>query len=163
MPFQFGSVTQLYPTLRNPMDCSTPGVPVHHQLPDLAQTHIHRVSDAIQPSHPLSSLSSCLQSFSASGSFSNESGLCIRWPKYFGISPSSMPFSWCQIIILFIWQLIMQKSSFVFISGKNTSWTGFPTNESWMMSLSVIMDTNVSIHTKAEQNWNYKAILRYKI
>ena len=41
-------------TLCNPLDCSTPGFPVHHQLPDLAQTHVHRVGDAIQPSHPLS-------------------------------------------------------------------------------------------------------------
>ena len=51
----FSSVTQLYPTLRNPMDCSTPGFPVHHQLPEVTQTHVHRVSDAIQPSHPVSS------------------------------------------------------------------------------------------------------------
>ena len=53
--FQFSSVAQLCPTLCNPMDCSMPGLPVHHQLPKLAQTHVHRVSDAIQPSHPLSS------------------------------------------------------------------------------------------------------------
>ena len=43
--------------LESPMDCSMPGLPVHHQIPELAQTHVHRVSDAIQPSHPLSSLS----------------------------------------------------------------------------------------------------------
>ena len=49
------SVAQSYPTLCDPMDCSIPGLPVHHQLPELAQTHVHRVSDAIQPSHPLSS------------------------------------------------------------------------------------------------------------
>ena len=51
------------------MDCRTPGFPVHHQLPELAQTHVHRVSDAIQPSHPVIPFSSCLQSFPASGSF----------------------------------------------------------------------------------------------
>ena len=50
---QFSSVTQSCLTLCDPMDCSTPGFPVHHQLPELAQTHIHWVSDAIQPSHPL--------------------------------------------------------------------------------------------------------------
>ena len=50
---QFSSVTQLCPTLFDPMDCSTPGYPVHHQLPDLAQIHVHRVSNAIQPCHPL--------------------------------------------------------------------------------------------------------------
>ena len=49
----FISVAQLCPGLCDPMDCSTPGFPVHHQPPDLAQTHVHQVSDAIQPSHPL--------------------------------------------------------------------------------------------------------------
>ena len=52
---QFSSVTQLCTTLSNPMDGSTPGFPVHHQLPELTQTHVHRIGDAIQPSHPLSS------------------------------------------------------------------------------------------------------------
>ena len=52
---QFGSVTQSCPVLCDPMDCSTPGLPVHHQLPELAQTHVHQVGGAIQPSHPLSS------------------------------------------------------------------------------------------------------------
>ena len=52
---QFSSVTQSCPTLCDHMDCSTPGLPVHHQLPELTQTHVHWVSDAIQPSHPLSS------------------------------------------------------------------------------------------------------------
>ena len=52
---QIRSVTQLCPTLCDPMNRSTPGLPVHHQLPEFTQTHVHRVSDAIQPSHPLSS------------------------------------------------------------------------------------------------------------
>ena len=56
-------------TLCNRMDCSTPGLPVHHQLPEFTQTQLHWVGDAIQPSHPLSSPSSCLQYFPASGSF----------------------------------------------------------------------------------------------
>ena len=51
------------------MDCSTPGLPVHHQLPEFTQTHVHRVGDAIQPSHPVTPFSSCLQSVPASGSF----------------------------------------------------------------------------------------------
>ena len=55
MDFQFSSVTQLCPTLWDPMDWSTPGLPVHHHLPEFAQTHIHWVGDAIQPPHPLSS------------------------------------------------------------------------------------------------------------
>ena len=50
---QFSSVAQSCPTLCDPTDCSSPGVPVHHQLPELAQAHIHQISDAIQPSHPL--------------------------------------------------------------------------------------------------------------
>ena len=67
---QFGSVSQLCLTLCNPVDSSTPGFPVHHQLPELSQTHVHQVGDAIQPSHPLSPPSpSWLQSFPASGSF----------------------------------------------------------------------------------------------
>ena len=55
--------------LCDPMDWSTPGFPVHHHFPELGQTHAHQVSDATQPSHPQLSLSSCLQSFPASGSF----------------------------------------------------------------------------------------------
>ena len=53
----FSSVTQSCPTLSNPMDCSTPCLPVHHQLPEPTQTHVHRIGDAIQRSHPLLSLS----------------------------------------------------------------------------------------------------------
>ena len=52
---QFSSVVQSCPTLHDPMNHSTPGLPVHHQLPEFTQTHVHRVSDVIQPSHPLSS------------------------------------------------------------------------------------------------------------
>ena len=64
------SVTQSCPTLCDPMNFSTPGLPVHHQLPEFTQTHIHQVGDAIQPSHPLSSpYSSCSQSLPASESF----------------------------------------------------------------------------------------------
>ena len=63
------SVTKLYLTLCNPMDCSTPGSPVLHHLPEFAQTHVHRINDAIQPSHPVTPFSSCPQSFPPSGSF----------------------------------------------------------------------------------------------
>ena len=75
------------------MNHSTPGLPVHHQLPEFIQTHVHRVSDAIQPSHfchPLLLLPPILPSIRV---FSNESTLCMRWPKYwsfsFSISPSN--------------------------------------------------------------------------
>ena len=65
---QSSSVTQSCPTLCDPMNRSTPGLPVHHQLPEFTQTHVHRVSDAIQPSHSVI-LFSCLQVFPASGPF----------------------------------------------------------------------------------------------
>ena len=69
-PSSVGSVAQSCPTLSDPMNCSMPGLPVHHQLPGFTQTHVHRVSDAIQPSHPLSSPSPPVpQSLPASGSF----------------------------------------------------------------------------------------------
>ena len=78
------------------MDCSTPGFPVRNQLPELTQTHVHRVSDAIQPSHPLLSpslLTFNLSIFSGIRIFSNESVLLIRWSQYwsfsFSISPSN--------------------------------------------------------------------------
>ena len=70
-----------------------PGFPVHHHLPELAQTHVHRVSDAIQPSHPLLSPSPPAFNLPSIRVFSNELTLCIRWPKYwsfsFSISPSN--------------------------------------------------------------------------
>ena len=87
------SVAQSCLILCCPMDYSTPGFPVHHQLPELAQIHVHQVGDAIQPSHPLSSPSPSAFSLSHIRVFSNESALCMRWPKYwsfsFSISPSS--------------------------------------------------------------------------
>ena len=90
---QFSSVAQSCPTLRDPMDCTTPGLPVHRQLPEFTQTHVHSVGDAIQPSHPLSSPLIPPSVFPRIRFFSNESALCIRWPKYwcfsFNISPSN--------------------------------------------------------------------------
>ena len=90
-PVQFSSVTQLCPTLCDPMNPSTPGLPVHHQLPEFTQTHVHRVSDAIQPSHPLSSPSPPAPNPSQNQIFSNESTLRIRWPQYWSFSFSIIP------------------------------------------------------------------------
>ena len=91
--FQFSSVAQSCPTLCNSMDHSMLGFLVLHQLPELSQAHIHRVSDTIQPSHPLSSLSPFAFNPSQQQGFSKESVLHIRWPKYwsfsFNISPSN--------------------------------------------------------------------------
>ena len=85
------SVAQACPTLCDPLDCSTPGLPVHHQLPELTQTHVHWVGDAIQPSHPLSSPSPPAFNPSSIRVFSNESVLCIRWQKYWRVSFSTSP------------------------------------------------------------------------
>ena len=82
----FCSVPKSCLTFCNPMDCSTPGFPVLHYLLDFTQTRVHRVSDAIQPSHPLSSPSPPALNLSQHQVFSNESVLCIRWPKYWGFS-----------------------------------------------------------------------------
>ena len=91
--FQFSSVAQSCPTLCDPMNCSMPGLPVHHQLPEFTQTHAH---ESVMPSshvficHPLLLLPSIFPSIRV---FSSESTLCMRWPKYwsfsFSISPSN--------------------------------------------------------------------------
>ena len=78
----FSSVTQSCPTLCGSMDCSMPGLPVHHWLPELAQTLVHWVRDTMQPSHPLLSPSLLPSIFPSIRVFSNESVLRIRWPKY---------------------------------------------------------------------------------
>ena len=88
---QFSSVTQSCPTLWDPMNCSTPGLPVHHQLPEFTQTYVHRVCDAIQPSHPRSSPSPPAPNPSQNQSFSNELTLLMRWPKYWSFSFSIIP------------------------------------------------------------------------
>ena len=78
---QFSSVAQSCPTLCDPMNRSMPGLPVHHQLLRFTQTHVHRVTDAIQPSHPLSSPSLLPPIPPKIRVFSNESTLRMRWPK----------------------------------------------------------------------------------
>ena len=87
------SVAQLCLTICDPMNHSTPGLPVHHQLPKYTQTHVLLVGDAIQPSHPLLPLLLLPSIFPSIRVFSNESALQIRWPKYrsfsFNISPSN--------------------------------------------------------------------------
>ena len=73
------------------MDCSMPGLPVHHQLPEFTQTHVHWVGDAIQPSHPLLPLLLLSSIFPSIRIFSNEMALPIRWPKYWSLSFSISP------------------------------------------------------------------------
>ena len=98
---QFSSVAQLCLTLCDPMNHSTPGLPVHHQLPEFTQTHIHRVSDAIQLSHPLLSPSPPAPNPPSIRVFSNESTLHMRWPKYWSFSFSIIPSKEIQGLISF--------------------------------------------------------------
>ena len=89
---QFSSVARSCPTLCDPMNRSTPGLPVHHQLLEFTQTHVHQVGDAIQPSHPL--LSHFPPAPNPSPSirvFFNESALRVRWSKYWSFSFSIIP------------------------------------------------------------------------
>ena len=88
---QFSSVAQSSPTFCDPMDCSMPGLPVHHQLPEFTQTHVHRVDDAIHHlilCRPLLLLPPIPPSIR---DFSNESTLLMRWPKYWSFSFSIIP------------------------------------------------------------------------
>ena len=87
---QFSSVAQSCLTLCDPMHCSTPGLPVHHQH-EFTQSHVHRVGDAIQPSHPLSSPLPPAPIPPSIRVFSNESALRMRWPKYWSFSFSIIP------------------------------------------------------------------------
>ena len=80
------SFTKLCPTPCNCMNCSRPGFPVLHQLPEFTQTHVYRVSDAIQPSHPLLTLLLPTLVFPSIRVFSNELVLLIKWPKYWSFS-----------------------------------------------------------------------------
>ena len=83
---QLSSVAQSCPTLCDPTDCSTPGLPVHHQPPEFTQTHIHWVDDAIQPSHPLSSPSHPAFNPPQHQDLFQWVTLHIRWPKYWSFS-----------------------------------------------------------------------------
>ena len=91
MVLLFCSVARSCPTLCNPTKCSTPGFSVLHYLPELAQTHVHWVSDAMEPSHPLLPPSPLPSIFPNIRVFPSESALHIRWPKYWSFSFSMSP------------------------------------------------------------------------
>ena len=97
------SVAQSCPTLCDPMDCSTPGLSVHRQLQEFTQTHVHRVSDAIQPSHPCRPLLLLPSVFPSIRVFSNDWPLHIRWPKYRSFSfTTSLPNEYSELISFWI-------------------------------------------------------------
>ena len=104
-------VVQSCLTLCNPMDCSMPGFPILHHPTELAQTHVHWISDAIQPSCPLSSPSP--PAFPSISVFSNESALYIRWPKYWSFSFKISPSDEHSGLISFRWCLYVNPNLFV--------------------------------------------------
>ena len=118
--FQFGSVTKLCLTLCDPMDCSTPGFPVHHQLPELAQTHIHWVHDAIQPCHLLSSPSPSTFNHSQHQDLFqwiiSSHQVAKYWSFSFSISPSNEYQYWFPLELTGLISLPSQGLSRVFSS-----------------------------------------------
>ena len=107
--------TQLCLTLCNPMDCSTPGFPVLHYLPEYVQTDVHWIGDTMQPSHPLSSSSPPAFNLSSIKVFCNKSALCSRWPKYWSFSFSTIPFNEYSGLISFIFFFWYYRFLFVCI------------------------------------------------
>ena len=140
---QFSSIDQLCLTLCNPMYYSMPGLPVHHQLPELTQTHVHWVSDAIQPSHPLSSPSPCLQSFPASGSF-QMSQFFISGGQSIGVSASASVLP----VNIQDW-FSLQLTGWIFLQSKDSQ-ESFPTptvQKHQFFSTQLSLWSNSHIHT----------------
>ena len=96
---QFSSVTQSCPTLCNPTNHSTPGLPVHHQLLEFTQTHIHRVGDAIQPSHPLLSPSLPAPNPSQHQGLFQWVNSSMRWPKYWSRTLCNLAFQDLKMVM----------------------------------------------------------------
>ena len=116
--FQFSSVTQSCPTLCDPKDCSTSGLPVHHQLLEFTQTHVHWVGDAIQSSHPLLPPSPPALNLSQHKGLLKWVSSRIRWPKYwsfsFNISPSKESSGLISFRMDWLWTLDLSKTIFHF-------------------------------------------------
>ena len=120
------SVARLRPTVCEPMDCSTPGFPALHCHPELAQTHVHWVSDGIQPSHPLQPLLFLPSIFPSFRVLSNESALHPRWPKYwsfsFSISPSNEFQGWFPLWLTGLISLLSKGFSKAFNTTIQKHW-----------------------------------------
>ena len=147
------------------MDCSTPGFPAHHQLPELAQTHAHRVGDIIQPFHLLSSPSLPAFILSQHQVFSHESVLRIRWPKYWSFSFSislsneysgliSFRMDWLDLLTV---QGTLKSLLLAFGSSKNQeSYRNTSTSILLTMPLTVWITTNCG---KFFKRWEYQTTL----
>ena len=137
---RFSSVTQSCPTICNPMDCSIPGLLVHHQLPGFAQTHAHWVSDAIQPSHPLSSPS----------------------PPAFNLSQHQGLFQWVNSShqVVKVLELQLQHQSFQWIFRTDLGWTGWISFQSKGLS-KVFSNTTVQKATILQRSAFFLVLLSY--
>ena len=146
---QFSSVAQSCLTLCDPMNCSTPGLPVHHQIPEFIQTHVHWVGDAIQASHPLSSPSPPAPNPPSTRVFSNESTLHMRWPKYwsfsFNISPSMNAQDWSPL----------ERTDWISLQFKGLSRVFFNTTvqKHQLFSAQLSSSSNSHIRTRLLEKW----------
>ena len=131
------SVVQSCPTLCDPVDCSMPGLPVHHQLPELTQTHVNRVSDATQPCHPLSFPPPPAFNLSQHQGLLNESVLCIRGPKFWSFSFSSSP--WFPL----------EFPGLISLQSKGLSWvfSNITIQKHQSFSAQLSLESNSHIHT----------------
>ena len=130
------------------MNCSTTGLPVHHQLLEFTQTHTHRVGDAIQPSHPLSSPSPPAPNPPNIRVFSNESTLHMRWPKYWSFSFSIIPSKEHPGLISFR----MDWLDLLAVQGTLKS---SPTPQCKSINASLVLSF---LHSPALKNWHYTTI-----
>ena len=133
------------------MDCSTPGLPVHHQLPGFTQTHVHQVGDAIQPSHLLPPLFLLPSIFPSVRVFSNESALYIRWPKYwsfsFSISPSNEHSGLISFMIHWLDLLAVQGTVKSLLQHHNSKASIFQCSAFFMVQLSHLYMTYWKNHS----------------
>ena len=149
------SVTKLCLTLCDPIDCSTPGFHYLHYLPEFAQTHVHWVNDAIQPSHPLSPLFLLPAIFPSIKVFSKESVLHIKWPKYwsfnFGIGPSneyseliSFKIDWLDLVVEETLKHLLQHHS---LKASNLQYSSFFTVQLSYLCMTTRKTIALSIQT----------------
>ena len=125
------------------MNHSTPGLHVHHQLLEFTQTHVHRVSDAIQPSHPLSSPSPPAFYLSQHQGLSNKSALHIRWPKYWSFSFSISPSNEHPGLISFR----MDWLDLLAVQGTHKSLLQHHSSKASILQCSAFFTVQLSIHT----------------